>query len=55
MKDDFIKFFSEMRKADEKEELPSFEAMMPKPKVTSINYDLQSGITASVLLACSYF
>jgi hypothetical protein len=43
MKDDFIKFFSEMRKADEKEELPSFEAMMPKPKVTSINYDLQSG------------
>jgi hypothetical protein len=49
MKDDFIKFFSE------KEELPSFEAMMPKPKVTSINYDLQSGITASVLLACSYF
>lgn len=55
MKDDLNKFFSEMRKEDEKKEVPSFEKIISKSKATSNGYGLQLGIAASVLLASFLF
>ena len=50
MKDDLNKFFSKVRKTDEKEGVPSFEVMLPKARAKKTVYLIPIGIAAVILV-----